>query len=263
MSLPARGGRRGQRRSWLVSVIVLGTTIGLHLAHETAVAGLLVSGGVLTLLLLERDHFGTTTDTGSVRSAVVTLVVGAAAAITAATVAVEVSGAFHHRAMPAWPMVILAAAERLIGLRTVALPDSVDDWISPSLLAVGTALAVIVLALLTRPVVDHRLSTSGGAVRRLAEGRARDIVRRHKTGTLDYFALRDDKQWFFHRDSVVAYGVYGGVCLVSPDPIGPAHRPAGETQPVERLRTRHLVHQVQVDVEQATLYFVRIPDLVE
>ena len=32
---------------------------------------------------------------------------------------------------------------------------------------------------------------------------------------------RDDKQWFFHRDSLVAYAVLGGVCLVSPDPIGP------------------------------------------
>ena len=57
--------------------------------------------------------------------------------------------------------------------------------------------------------------------RRAAELRARDIVRRHGTGTLDYFALRDDKQWFFHRDSLVAYAVFGGVCLVSPDPIGP------------------------------------------
>jgi len=46
-------------------------------------------------------------------------------------------------------------------------------------------------------------------------------VRRHGTGTLDYFALRDDKQWFFFRDTVVAYAVHGGVCLVSPDPIGP------------------------------------------
>jgi lysyl-tRNA synthetase class 2 len=38
---------------------------------------------------------------------------------------------------------------------------------------------------------------------------------------LDYFALRDDKQFFFFRDSLVAYAVYGGVALISPDPIGP------------------------------------------
>ena len=41
------------------------------------------------------------------------------------------------------------------------------------------------------------------------------------SGTLDYFALRPDKQFFFWGDTVVAHAVYGGVCLVSPDPIGP------------------------------------------
>ncbi len=70
-------------------------------------------------------------------------------------------------------------------------------------------------------MVDRRL-TSG----RAAEHRARDIVRRHGTSTLDYFALRSDKQWFFHRDSLVAYAVYGGVCLISPDPIGPRNERA-------------------------------------
>ena len=71
-------------------------------------------------------------------------------------------------------------------------------------------------------MVDRRLSGGRAAAgRRAAEIRARDIVRRHGTGSLDYFALRDDKQWFFHRDSMVAYAVFGGVCLVSPDPIGP------------------------------------------
>jgi lysylphosphatidylglycerol synthetase-like protein (DUF2156 family) len=52
-------------------------------------------------------------------------------------------------------------------------------------------------------------------------GQARDIVARRSTGTLDYFALRSDKQHFFDRDSVVAYAIRSGVCLVSPDPIGP------------------------------------------
>jgi lysylphosphatidylglycerol synthetase-like protein (DUF2156 family) len=65
-------------------------------------------------------------------------------------------------------------------------------------------------------VVDRRPVPS-----RAAEFRARDIVRRHGSSTLDYFALRSDKKWFFHRDSLVAYAVYGGVCLISPDPIGP------------------------------------------
>ncbi len=52
-------------------------------------------------------------------------------------------------------------------------------------------------------------------------------MRRHGRGTLDYFALRDDKQFFFFRDSLVAYAVYGGVALISPDPIGPATERTG------------------------------------
>ena len=44
----------------------------------------------------------------------------------------------------------------------------------------------------------------------------------HGSGTLDYFALRDDKHYWFHDNTVVAYRVFNGVCLVSPDPVGPA-----------------------------------------
>ena len=51
--------------------------------------------------------------------------------------------------------------------------------------------------------------------------RARSLVERHGGDTLAYFALRDDKHHFFWGESVVAYAVVGGVCLVSPDPIGP------------------------------------------
>jgi lysyl-tRNA synthetase class 2 len=51
--------------------------------------------------------------------------------------------------------------------------------------------------------------------------RARTLVNRWASGTLDYFALRDDKQLFTWESSVVAFAVHHGVCLVSPDPIGP------------------------------------------
>ena len=50
---------------------------------------------------------------------------------------------------------------------------------------------------------------------------AREVVGRHGSGTLDYFALRSDKSFFFWGDTVVAHAVYGSVCLVSPDPVGP------------------------------------------
>jgi lysylphosphatidylglycerol synthetase-like protein (DUF2156 family) len=218
----ARGVLRGQRRAWLVSVVLLALTLALHLVHGAELGGLALSGLVLLLMLVERRRFGAASDSGSARSAALTLVVGAAVAVVATFVAIEVTGAVRHHPLPSWPIVLWAATERLAGLDTVHLPDTVDDWAYPSMLAVGIGLAVVALYLLTRPVVDRRLSGSRAVtVRHAAEARARDIVRRHGAGTLDYFALRDDKQWFFHRDSLVAYAVYGGVCLVSPDPIGP------------------------------------------
>ena len=74
--------------------------------------------------------------------------------------------------------------------------------------------------------------TSGGRVGASADGTvvsgpeglllARDVVERHGSGTLDYFALRPDKSFFLWADTLVAHAVYGSVCLVSPDPIGPA-----------------------------------------
>jgi lysylphosphatidylglycerol synthetase-like protein (DUF2156 family) len=223
----ARGVLRGQRRAWVVALLLLTTTLVLHVVHGASLAGLVVTVLVLLLLLAEREQFGTTADSASLRSAVATLIAGGVVAVAAATVAIEVSGRVRHHPLPSWPLVIVATAERLVGLQTVTLPPTMNRWVSPSLLAVGIGLAVVTLYLLTRPVVDRQLSTRGAlsahaaAARRAAEIRARDIVRRHGTGTLDYFALRDDKQWFFHRDSLVAYATYGGVCLVSPDPIGP------------------------------------------
>ncbi|MGH8997700.1 MAG: bifunctional lysylphosphatidylglycerol flippase/synthetase MprF, partial [Acidimicrobiales bacterium] len=95
-------------------------------------------------------------------------------------------------------------------------PMRFDRFFAPSLLVIGIGLVAVALFLLSRPVVDRRLTTG-----RPAEFRARDIVRRHGQSTLDYFALRSDKQWFFCRDSLVAYAIYGGICLIAPDPIGP------------------------------------------
>ena len=45
--------------------------------------------------------------------------------------------------------------------------------------------------------------------------------------------------------------------------VRPAHGAAGEPQAVEGLRARHLVHEVQVDVEQVRRDLVGGPDLVE
>ena len=222
MIMLSRGILRGQRRSWLVAVMLLIASLALHLVHAADVITLVVCAGVLTLLIVQRERFRAQTEQATLVSAFVILAVGGVVAALVGFFAVEVAGRVHHHPLPGWPEVLLGSAERLVGVDWITFPPTINRYASISLLAVGLSLIVVALYLLTRPVVDRRLSSGRAAIgRRAAELRARDIVRRHGRGTLDYFALRDDKQWFFHRDSLVAYAVFGGVCLVSPDPIGP------------------------------------------
>ena len=220
MIMMARGVRRGQRRAWFLAVVALAVTSVSHLARGGGLASSLLAASIFVFLVVMREHFQATTDRSSVRAALPRLGLVGATAVLAAALGIEASSGRHH--LPSFGVVLLSCVERLVGLNSITLPDRVGDFINPALLTVGLSLIILALYVLTRPVVDRRLSQkSTSGERRLAEFRAREIVRRHGRGTLDYFALRDDKQFFFFRDSLVAYAVYGGVALVSPDPIGP------------------------------------------
>ncbi len=212
-----RGILRGQRRAWRVAVAILGGTILLHILAGADIEESLVATGVLVFLLVNRKEFQAASDWTSMRSALLTLGIGAIGIGVATVGFLElVAHVDHGSSTLSWWATSWAVAERFVGIQTEPLPHRIDRFLAPALLVIGISLVAVTLYLLTRPVVDRRL-TSG----RAAELRARDIVKRHGSTTLDYFALRTDKQWFFHRDSVVAYAVYGGVCLISPDPIGP------------------------------------------
>jgi lysylphosphatidylglycerol synthetase-like protein (DUF2156 family) len=240
MIMLSRGILRGQRRSWLVAVLLLTASLALHLVHAADVVTLLVCAVVLVLLVVQRDLFRAVSEPATLVGAFAILAIGGLLATLAGFIGVEVAGNVHHHPLPAWPRVLVGSAERLVGVQWVRFPPTIDRFASRSLLAVGISLILVALYLLTRPVVDRSLSSGRAAVgRRAAELRARDIVRRHGTGTLDYFALRDDKQWFFHRDSLVAYAVFGGVCLVSPDPIGPFSERAHVWDAFRRYVDRH------------------------
>lgn len=214
----ARGIRRGQARAWAIAVGLLSLTLVLHVVRGGDLEESALSAAVLLLLLVFRSEFAAPSDRPSTRSAMVTLVAGGIGISLVTTLVVELvlrTSRVPHHFIPLW-RAFYGVVERLVGVQTVVFTDRLDDFLKPSLLAVGILLAVASVLLATRPVVDRRLSAG-----RAAELRARDIVRRHGHGTLDYFALRSDKRWYFHRDSLVAYAIYGGVCLVSPDPVGP------------------------------------------
>jgi lysyl-tRNA synthetase, class II len=90
------------------------------------------------------------------------------------------------------------------------------DFFPAALLALGVAGLVTVSALIFRAVV---LRTGPSEADR---ERARELVHAYGSDTLAYFALRDDKSYFFSGDGevVIAYTFVSGYALVAADPIG-------------------------------------------
>lgn len=183
--LTARGLRHGHKLAWVLTLAFLGVALSLHLAHhnDAVETGLLCLGAAW--LVLRKRAFS-----------------------------VRVSSAATARALA-----MVGGVAGLVLLRSPAVPLGFGSGVVATSL-LGLALVVLVGALwaLLSPRAVEQLSD---LERRLERDRARQIVKTHGRGTLDYFALRDDKRWFFHAHSVVAYAVRFGVCLVSPDPIGP------------------------------------------
>ena len=210
--LLARGVRRGQRHAWLFAnallllAVVGNVTKGLDI--EEAIIALLV----VVFLVVHRDDFTAPANPSSWRRGLGAALLAVAVAIVGGTVGV----AWRHPKL-SLPKIVEAVAARLVGMKTVPLPDSIDRLVSPALLTVGVVIALSFCWLLFRPAVSPRLSS----YRPLSRERARFIVEQYGVDSLSYFALRDDKEWFGFRDTLVAYRVHNGIALVSPDPIGP------------------------------------------
>ena len=159
-------------------------------------------------------YFRTKVDESSVVKGLLTLLVGGVAAITAGMIAVMTIGGDER---PSLGEGFVAVSERLVGIGNVDLPNRVDRFLEPTLLATSIGLAVAAGWLLFRPVLARSLAARPPE----AIEQARRLVERYGGDTLSYFALRDDKRFWFWGDTLVAYAVHQGVCLVSPDPIGP------------------------------------------
>jgi lysylphosphatidylglycerol synthetase-like protein (DUF2156 family) len=238
----ARGIRRGQRRAWFVCQVLLLVVALLHVIKGVDVEEALIAVAVAVYLWIYRASFQARTDVERVGPGLMR--VCGAAVLTALTgsVALELSMWINRSARDvhrlSWAKALEASIERMVGVTTVPLPHRIDMFFSPTMAAAGAGLALAFLVVLFRPVVQRRHAGGPGQVGPLTRpparnaqvgvgssaddlSRARAVVARHGGGTLDYFALRPDKQFFFWGETVVAHAVYGGVCLVSPDPIGP------------------------------------------
>jgi lysylphosphatidylglycerol synthetase-like protein (DUF2156 family) len=225
--LLARGIRRGQHRAWVVAEVALLVSALLHLLKGVDVEEAIVALALAIFLWVTRSSFQAVADTPPWQRGILAVVACWVLSVVAGGIGIELSqvAARRYPVRVSWPDAFLAVIERMVGVQHVVLPDRVNDFVAPAAAAVAVALLVTLLALAFRPVVvrarTRRAARPVGGDEGTGLARAREVVTRHGSGTLDYFALRPDKDFFFWGDTVVAYAVYGGVCLVSPDPIGP------------------------------------------
>ncbi|MDO5736724.1 MAG: DUF2156 domain-containing protein [Propionibacteriaceae bacterium] len=211
--MTARGLLYGHRIAWAAAVILLTAAVGLNLVKGLDVEEGVVSAVVVVWLVLSRRAFTVVPTRGQLRRGVMGGVVAAVVVVIVSTVLVMTMGRRHH---PRVGETVQAAAERLGGDSQLPLLG-LGPAGAPLLAAAGIAVVVVSLWLLLSPRGSLSRTPADLVIDR---ERARTIVARHGGGTLDYFALRDDKEWFFTGSAVVAYAVRRGVCLVSPDPIG-------------------------------------------
>jgi lysyl-tRNA synthetase class 2 len=226
----AWGLRRGRSLAWAVTLGLLAVTAVLHLLKGIDVEEAVLAAGVAIWLVRHRAAFPTHPDSRQLRRATAVLVAGGLLVVGVSVGLVIASGERDVAGQTA-----RAVAERLVGDRALPLP-STAPLLTPALLAAGLSLLVVTGWLLTRP----RLHRQPSAAEHEADlGRARRIVAEHGGDTLAYFALREDKSWVFTGDCVVAYAVRDGVCLVSPDPIGPPEQWAAAWAEFTAFTDRH------------------------
>jgi lysylphosphatidylglycerol synthetase-like protein (DUF2156 family) len=232
----ARGVRRGQRRAWAVTLTLLATAIVGNLVKGVDFEEAAVAAAAALYLWANRTEFQAPSEAPTLRRNLALWGTATGITIVAGAVAVEFGALIRDLARPrhpyrphddrhygrfsiGWERALQASAERMIGAYHVQLPLVMDRFFNPAMGAVSVGLGLALAVMVFRPVVAH--GRHGERPDQSDLARARDIVSRHGSGTLDYFALRSDKQFFFWGDTVVAYAVYGGVCLMSPDPVGP------------------------------------------
>ncbi len=204
----AAGLRRGRKLAWQLGMVLLVVSGIGNLLKGFDVEETLLAVLFAVWLGAHRASFTAPSDNGPFRRAAIAAGVGVASVGLAATGWIWIGG--HRSLGRSFKM----AFGRMTGLSTAPLPRH-EKLLSSTLPAVMVTGVLVVGWYLLR---SRRAPADDDAT----VARTWELVRRHGRGTLDYFALRDDKRHFISGDTVIAYTVANATAVVSPDPVGPA-----------------------------------------
>jgi lysyl-tRNA synthetase class 2 len=214
----ARGLSRGKRRAWGLAVVLFALAAIVHLVRGPDPISVVLSAAMLIALIWFRRDFRAKSDPGSLHQALVFVPVYLLFVFVFTSITLFAERAHVTPDLTFWGNV-QTAYKGLIGL---AGPYTYHrhvfhDFFETGLLVLGIIGFVTFLYLIFRTFVQADPPTPE------RRQRAEEIVRRWGDDTLDYFALRRDKNYFFAADgqSLIAYLYVRGTAMVAADPIGP------------------------------------------
>jgi phosphatidylglycerol lysyltransferase len=246
----AGGLLRRKRTAWLLTIAVLAVSVVSHLLKGLDFEEAGLAAALAVWLLLLRSHFQALSDPPSVRQGLTVL-----AGACVATLAYGVAGFFlldhHFRANFGFT----AALRQTVVMFTEFYDPGLQPitgfgrFFAQSIYLVGAVTFGYALYMLIRPVLMHIPASAE------ARKRAHAIVEAHGRSSLAWFALLEDKHYFFSSGgSVVAFVVKGRVALTLGDPIGPVDDAAAAISEFQARCRRH-------DWQPA--FFQVLPDYVE
>jgi lysyl-tRNA synthetase, class II len=209
--------RRGKRRAWGAALVFFAIAAVAHVLKGPAPIVAVYSLAMVVALAVNRDAFPARPDPGSLLDVVrfVPLYLGAVLVFGFGTLLLE--SEHVEEGLSFFGML----ETTVLGLVGVDGPYTYtgrffSDFFPAALLALGISGLVVLCVLVFRAV---RYS---GAPSEDDRERARRLVRLYGWDTLDYFALRQDKSYFFSAagDAMVAFTYISGYALVAADPIG-------------------------------------------
>lgn len=208
---------RRKHLAWLITIVLFGLSVWSNLARSHHPAAVGYSIAMVALLWITRDEFRAPGDPPTLLEFVRWTVVWFGAVVVYGMVALFLERN-HLAPTPAFGRNLETIVVGLVGI------DGPYTYESPffgaafplSLLALGTGGLAIAVALLFRPFVAKPEAGPNDWTR------ASRLVHEYGSDTLDYFALRDDKLFFFSSDgeAMIAYTYLGRYALAAGDPIG-------------------------------------------
>jgi lysylphosphatidylglycerol synthetase-like protein (DUF2156 family) len=214
----ARGLSRGKRRAWAVGVVLFALAALVHLFRGPDPIAVVLSAAMLFALIWFRHDFRAHSDPGSLQQAALFVPVYLLFVFVFTSITLFAERARISPDLTFWGNVETA----YLGLIGLAGPytyhhEVFHDFFETALLVLG------ILGLLTTLWLIFRTFVQADPPTPERRERAEEIVRRWGDDTLDYFALRKDKNYFFAADgqSLIAYLYVRGTAMVAADPIGP------------------------------------------